>query len=101
VVWGEEDAFLPVELAERLGEAIGFSMVALLPGCGHFVGEDAWQTVGQLLYEFLRLRYLKDAHGHVEAGPVPVFLERPTPQHRPGAAESVGVDDSSADALIR
>jgi len=80
VVWGEEDGFLPVDLAERLGEALGFSMVALLPGCGHFVGEDAWQTVGQLLYEFLRLRYLKDAHGHVEAGPVPVFLERPTPE---------------------
>jgi pimeloyl-ACP methyl ester carboxylesterase len=80
VVWGEDDAFLPVTLAERLGESLGFSMVALLPGCGHFVGEDAWQTVGPLLYEFLRLRYLKDAHGHVEPGPVPVFLERPTPE---------------------
>lgn len=80
VVWGEDDAFLSVELAERLGESLGYSMVALLPGCGHFVGEDAWQTVGPLLYEFLRLRYLKDSHGHVEPGPVPVFLERPTPE---------------------
>jgi hypothetical protein len=65
-------------------------MVALLPGCGHFVGEDAWQTVGPLLYEFLRLRYLKDAHGHVEPGPVPVFLERPPPEQLEAADAEEG-----------
>ena len=80
VLWGEEDPFLPAALAERLGEALDGSMVALLPGCGHLVGEDAPETVGSLLYQFLRSRYLGEGHGHPAGGPVPVFLERP-PDH--------------------
>jgi pimeloyl-ACP methyl ester carboxylesterase len=79
IVWGEEDPFLPVELAERLGEALPGSTVALLPGCSHFVTEDAPQTVGPMIHEFLRLRYLGERHGphHPGTGPVRVFLERP------------------------
>jgi pimeloyl-ACP methyl ester carboxylesterase len=77
IIWGEEDPFLPVELGERLGEIIDGAMVALLPGCSHFVTEDAPQTVGPLIYEFLRSRYLRQPHGHVESGPVPISLHRP------------------------
>jgi 2-hydroxymuconate-semialdehyde hydrolase len=79
IIWGEDDPYLPAELAERLGDAIPLSTVALLPGCSHYVTEDAPQTVGPLLYEFLRLRYLGESHGHggPHAGPVRVFLERP------------------------
>jgi 2-hydroxymuconate-semialdehyde hydrolase len=80
VIWGEDDPFLPSELGERLGEAIPMSMTALLPGCSHFVTEDAWQTVDQLINEFLRLRYLGESHGHPTAGPVPIYLRRPTPE---------------------
>jgi 2-hydroxymuconate-semialdehyde hydrolase len=78
IMWGEDDPYLPVELAERLGEAIPFSTVALLPGCSHFITEDAPQTVGPLVYEFLRMRYLGESHGPgPHAAPVRVFLERP------------------------
>jgi 2-hydroxymuconate-semialdehyde hydrolase len=78
IIWGEDDPDYPSELAERLGDAIPFSTVALLPGCSHFVTEDAPQTVGPLVYEFLRLRYLGESHGHgPPTGPVRVFLERP------------------------
>jgi 2-hydroxymuconate-semialdehyde hydrolase len=78
IIWGEEDPFLPPELAERLGDVLPSSTVALLPGCSHFITEDAPPTVGQLVYEFLRLRYLGESHSHAHAdGPVPVFLERP------------------------
>jgi 2-hydroxymuconate-semialdehyde hydrolase len=78
IIWGEDDPFLPSELAERLGDAIPFSTVALLPGCSHFITEDAPQTVGPLVYEFLRLRYLGESHGHgPPTGPVRVFLVRP------------------------
>ena len=78
IIWGEEDPFLPAELAERLGEALPASTIALLPGCSHFVSEDAPQTVGPLLYEFLRSRYLGETHGHGhQDGPVTVVLERP------------------------
>ncbi|HEY3208994.1 MAG TPA: alpha/beta hydrolase [Actinomycetota bacterium] len=58
VIWGEEDPFLDAALGERLGETIPASTVALLPGCSHFVNEDAPQTVGPLIYEYLRSRYL-------------------------------------------
>jgi pimeloyl-ACP methyl ester carboxylesterase len=80
VIWGEDDPFLPSELGERLGEAIPMSMTALLPGCSHFVTEDAWQTVDQLIHEFLRLRYLGESHGHPTEGPVPIYLRRPSPE---------------------
>ncbi|MDP8955905.1 MAG: alpha/beta hydrolase [Actinomycetota bacterium] len=78
VVWGEEDPFVPAEVGERLGETIPGSTVALLPGCSHFVTEDAPQTVGPLIHHFLRSQYLGDsplAHG---SGPVEVLFERPT-----------------------
>jgi pimeloyl-ACP methyl ester carboxylesterase len=58
IIWGEEDPFLPAELAERLQESLPGSTLALLPGCSHFVMEDAPRTVGPLIYEFLRSRYL-------------------------------------------
>ena len=52
--------------------------VALLPGCSHFITEDAPQTVGPLIYEYLRSHYLGQSHHHAEpGGPVPVSLERP------------------------
>ena len=69
VIWGEEDPFLAAALGERLGEAIPGSTVALLPGCAHFVTEDAPQTIGPLIYEYLRSRYLRDRHSHAFAAP--------------------------------
>ena len=79
VLWGEEDPFLPAELAERLGESLPDASVALLPGCSHFLTEDAPQTVGPLVSEYLRARYLEDRHEHGirSDGPVLVSLERP------------------------
>jgi 2-hydroxymuconate-semialdehyde hydrolase len=76
VIWGEEDPYLSADLAERLGEAILGSAVALLPGCSHFVTEDAPQTVGPLIYEYLRSRYLRETHAHAEPGRV--LLQPPT-----------------------
>ncbi|HEX9411726.1 MAG TPA: alpha/beta fold hydrolase [Actinomycetota bacterium] len=76
IIWGEADPFLRSELAERLGEAIPGSTVALLPGCSHFVNEDAPQVVGPLISEYLRARYLNERHDH-GGEPVTVLLERP------------------------
>jgi 2-hydroxymuconate-semialdehyde hydrolase len=64
LLWGEEDPFLPVELAERLNEAMPTSSLALLPGCSHFLPEDAPETLVPLVYEYLRNRYLGRSHGH-------------------------------------
>jgi hypothetical protein len=78
VVWGEDDPFLPASLAERLGDALPGSMVALLPGCGHLVMEDAPDTVVGLVSQFLRRQYLKEEHRHAPDGPVRVYLQRPS-----------------------
>jgi pimeloyl-ACP methyl ester carboxylesterase len=64
LLWGEDDPYLPVEVADRLNEAIPTSTLALLPGCSHFLPEDAPDTVGALVYEYLRARYLAEEHGH-------------------------------------
>jgi pimeloyl-ACP methyl ester carboxylesterase len=79
VLWGEDDRFLPPELAERLGDALPMASVALLPGCGHFLLEDAADTVVPLIFQWLRRMYLGMSHGH-EEGPVTVQLGRRPPE---------------------
>lgn len=83
VLWGEDDPFFPSAVAERLGDAIATASVALLPGCGHFLPEEAPETVGPLVAEFLRARYLGRPHEH-PAGPVRVELLRRRPTDEGG-----------------
>jgi pimeloyl-ACP methyl ester carboxylesterase len=81
VLWGEEDLFVPAQLAERLGDALPMATIALLPGCGHLVLDDAPETVAPLIFQYLRSRYLGTPHVH-EAGPVAVQLGRPPLEDR-------------------
>ena len=64
ILWGEDDPYLPVEVADRLNETIPSSTLALLPGCSHFLPEDAPDTVAALVHDYLRARYLGDQHSH-------------------------------------
>ncbi|MGH2678704.1 MAG: alpha/beta fold hydrolase [Actinomycetota bacterium] len=79
VVWGEEDAYQPAVLAEQLGEALPGATVALLPGCGHYVTEDAPQAVLPLISEYLRVHHLGVSHHHAGATPVElgISFDRP------------------------
>jgi 2-hydroxymuconate-semialdehyde hydrolase len=80
VLWGEEDTFVDVELAERLGDVLPWSSVALFPGCGHFLLEDAPERVGPIVFQWLRTKYLKVEHRHEpDAGPIAVTLGRRPP----------------------
>jgi len=79
VLWGDEDAFVDVGLAERLGDVLPRASVALLPGCGHFLLEDAPDTIAPLMFQWLRSQYLKVEHRHEVAGPVTVYLGRRPP----------------------
>lgn len=80
LVWGEEDRVVPVAEAERLQDRIPTAALAVLPGCGHLVTEDAAPTVATLLVEFLRSRHLGARHSHGPAGPVMLSLERRPPR---------------------
>jgi pimeloyl-ACP methyl ester carboxylesterase len=76
IVWGEDDPFMPPESADRLNELIPRSGLALLPGCRHFLPEEAPQTLAPLLYEYLRSAYAGLPHAH-RVGPTPIDLGRP------------------------
>ena len=52
IVWGENDAWLPPVLAERLHEAIPNSDLRILPETGHFAMEDSPREVAAALEEF-------------------------------------------------
>ncbi|HZD79147.1 MAG TPA: alpha/beta fold hydrolase [Actinomycetota bacterium] len=75
LLWGEDDAYLPVDIAERLAEAVPTASLAVLPGCSHFLPEDAPETIAPLMFEYLRSRYLGRSHEH-RGGPVVVELQR-------------------------
>jgi hypothetical protein len=52
----------------------------LLPGCGHFLPEEVPETIGPMLAEYLRARYLMEPHGHDQKeGVVMLQLERRPP----------------------
>lgn len=73
ILWGEDDVSCPVEVAYRLNELIRESVLALVPGCGHDLPEQAPDVVGPLIADFLRSRWLGIAHGH-SVGPVHIDL---------------------------
>ncbi|HEY7659247.1 MAG TPA: alpha/beta fold hydrolase [Actinomycetota bacterium] len=80
VMWGEDDVFLPSELAERLGDALPRASIALLPGCGHLVTEDAAETVIPIVFQYLRSQYLQTPHLHDDR-PVTISIgRRPPPE---------------------
>jgi pimeloyl-ACP methyl ester carboxylesterase len=74
LLWGEEDPYTPVALAERLGDAIPAATLGVVPDSGHFLLEDAFESVGVLIHEYLRSRFLGAPHGH--EGVVMLQLDR-------------------------
>jgi len=87
LVWGEDDPYVGVEVADRLVEVLARPSLVLLPGCSHFTPEEAPETVAPLIAEFLRANYLglphehgpEHDHAHGAGGPVPITLERRGP----------------------
>lgn len=73
LVWGEDDPYQPAELVEGLSDVLPGSTAALLPGCAHFVTEDAPEAVLPLIAEYLRVHHLRAEHHHHD-GPTPVEL---------------------------
>jgi pimeloyl-ACP methyl ester carboxylesterase len=81
LLWGEDDAVVPVSVAEELNDAIATSTLGLLPGCGHDLTDEAAATIAPMILEYLRARYLREPHGasHAEDGVVRIQLERRPP----------------------
>ncbi|HWC70548.1 MAG TPA: alpha/beta hydrolase [Actinomycetota bacterium] len=81
ILWGEDDPVYPAGVGERLNEAMPSSTLGLLPGCGHFLPDEAAETIGPMIVEYLRARYAHAPHGHGDpnAGIVMLQLERRPP----------------------
>ena len=95
ILWGEDDAFYPHDAPDRLNEAIGSSTLGMLPGCGHYVSEDAADTLVPMVFEYLRAKYLGQTHGHSDpSGAVLVQLER-----RPEWVDTAEFDLDEEDTL--
>jgi pimeloyl-ACP methyl ester carboxylesterase len=56
VLWGREDAWVPVEHADRFVAAIPGSRKVVIEGCGHLPQEERPAEVTRLLQEFLDIR---------------------------------------------
>ncbi len=54
VVWGAEDAYVPVTFAQRQREAFPHAEIHVLPGLGHWPFVDDAHQVNSLVVPFLR-----------------------------------------------
>lgn len=77
LLWGEEDPFVGVDVGERLTDELPGAALGVVPDSGHFLLDDAFESVGVLIAEYLRARYLGAPHGH--EGIVTLQLERRPP----------------------
>jgi pimeloyl-ACP methyl ester carboxylesterase len=80
ILWGEDDRVSPPSVAEALNDAMPSSTLGLLPGCGHDLLGEAPETIGPMIAEYLRARFLREPHGHDQKeGVVLLQLERRPP----------------------
>jgi 2-hydroxymuconate-semialdehyde hydrolase len=80
ILWGEDDPIYPPDVGERLNEAMPSSALGLLPGCGHFLVDEATDTIAPMISEYLRARWLHAPHAHDgPGGAVLLQLERRPP----------------------
>jgi 2-hydroxymuconate-semialdehyde hydrolase len=54
IVWGEDDPFLPSNMARRLSAAMPHATLDMIPGARHFTPEEAPRRIGDALTTLLR-----------------------------------------------
>lgn len=90
---GDDDRIVDPGIAERLSAAIPASTLGFVPESGHLLLDDAFDTIGVMILEYLRARYLRAPHDH--GGITTLQLERP-----PGWVDLVAeeADDANGSA---
>jgi len=85
LVWGEDDPYVPVEIADRLVDTLARPALVTLPDVGHFTPLEAADVVTPLVEQFLATHLLGRGHAHGPEhahgaqGPVLISLERHGP----------------------
>lgn len=84
IVWGRQDALVPVVYAEDFGHGIAGSQVEVIEDCGHVVQADqperAWTAIGGFLAEPQTV----SASREIAAGPERIFELIADPARQPG-----------------
>lgn len=52
IVWGAQDAFQPLAYGEKLARALQNARLKVIDDAGHFLPEDAPQTLGKTIVDF-------------------------------------------------
>ncbi len=94
ILHGEEDRIVEAGIAERLSAAIPASTLGFVPESGHLLLDDAFDSIGTMILEYLRARYLRAPHDH--GGITMLQLER-----RPSGVDPEGAaaDDDGEPAV--
>ena len=87
---GDDDRIVDPGIAERLSAAIPASTLGFVPESGHLLLDDAFDTIGVMILEYLRARYLRAPHDH---GGITTLQLEP----RPGWVDLVAVEAEDAD----
>ena len=87
---GDDDRIVDPGIAERLSAAIPASTLGFVPESGHLILDDAFDTIGVMILEYLRARYLRAPHDH--GGITTLQLER-----RPGWVDLTAAEVDDAD----
>lgn len=53
IIWGEKDAWMPLEYFQRVSQALPNASTAIIPACGHAPQEECPEAVNQFLLQFL------------------------------------------------
>jgi pimeloyl-ACP methyl ester carboxylesterase len=77
ILHGEDDGIVEPAVAERLNAAIPASTLGFVPESGHLLLDDAFASIGTMILEYLRARYLRAPHDH--GGITMLQLERRPP----------------------
>ena len=84
VLWGREDALVPVAYAEDFGRGIAGSQVTVLDDCGHAVAADQPERAWAAISSFLAEPRVVSATREIAAGPERIFELIADPARQPG-----------------
>lgn len=66
IIWGEQDAIVPLKWGKRLQRDIPQSRLEVVPGAGHLILNDAPEQVGALLARFVAQLPLGTTNAHLQ-----------------------------------
>jgi pimeloyl-ACP methyl ester carboxylesterase len=84
VLWGREDALVPVAYAEDFGRGIAGSQVEVIDDCGHVVQADQPERAWAAISGFLAEPRTVSASREIAAGPEEIFELIADPARQPG-----------------